>query len=584
MSFYIGSHLGPLIHRSIKLTRHDPSRNAMILHDQSSNQFQLVQTPQSCPHCGQPISTALRRGLDLLNNRLNRNYTYVNNNYFKLLSNASNVDERNGSFDFEPPKLTDASYDRLPENLFTQNYFSKFFAVEQLLGRGSNATVYKVEHFINKFSLGYFAVKKIAIGNDLQGLSRILKEVELLCLLSTSSKNLVKYNHVWLEISRVSEFGPEVPCAFILTEYCDGGNLESLVLNLKTPKLDIEEEKQRIRELRRRRRAGNSSPDIPKKEPRFLSELEILKFFKDIVIGVYELHSHHIIHRDLKPSNCLVSSRYESDTFGLQDGYNEDIYEHFRTLPSILVSDFGESQFEGKIRNSTGVTGTLEFLAPELLSPKDGKDMKSLNDFSKETDIFGLGMILFFMCFGEIPYSSSTDGDYSDLKHQIKYFDINDYLDSQRFRERLYRSDLLDGIYDLLRMVLNRSPRKRPHTEELAKIVDLLLKKILSGHDQIDLGMQIKNDVEVFKHPPEMSSDPVLWKEFSYKLGLLCLEVSTVKYLFENCYTNMEGYWGLKLLLLDVFCIGMSATLSFKLAVQLFFGIVLFNMACLWLF
>lgn len=553
-----------------------------------------------------------RRRSDVFNNRYNRNFKYVNNNYFKLLALSSNFDENqidsqdmlHGSGGLpalevgsssssssvsllthprpdpakilslenenhtsaaaaaatrtrpalplleNPSDLASKLYEELPANLFTQEYFAKFFKVDKLLGRGSNAVVYKVEHFINNFSLGYFAVKKIPIGNDTRGLSRILREVELLCLLSTSNKNLVKYNHVWLEISQVSDFGPQVPCAFILTEYCDGGNLEDMVNNLKTPKDDIETRKQKVRELRKRKRqqerdsgagsgsgsgsAGNGSANINNGEDsnltnsaidnnnygsRLLTIIEILKFFKDIVTGVYELHLNHIIHRDLKPSNCLLSTRYEDPPDDIDPGkvYDEIKYKQYSSLPSILVSDFGESQFEGKTRNSTGATGTLEFVAPELLTPAVATDISQsllankpiLTNFSKKTDMFGLGMILFFMCFGTLPYfmdttpsstfplnnsgqlptrggftaSDTNDTNYSNLKSKIKHFDIKEFFNSLSFKQHYYRDDLPEEMYNLLRNLLSRNPAERMLTPELLKVLNQIIGKEICANN-----------------------------------------------------------------------------------------------------
>ncbi|GMM36503.1 protein kinase [Saccharomycopsis crataegensis] len=541
----------------LKVVLHDPQRDAMIIHDTNSNKFQLIKTTHDhsdgygnnknlhsqssndiqCPNCGHAIrnpgapspsttsssapptksltqqqSSFDRRGSDVFNNRFNRDFKYINNNYFKLLAISSNAHE--GVEDIQEPQLLDMNqappqpkifsldnssqtsntkgmvassklYEELPKNLFTHDYFRKFFKIDKLLGRGSNASVYKVEHFINDFSLGFFAVKKIAIGNDTKGLLRILKEVELLCLLSTSNKNLVKYNHVWLEISQASDFGPKVPCAFILTEYCDGGNLEELVNNLSHPKADIEAQKQRIRELRKQKKRGTGfHQEKGLTSPKFLSLIEVLKFFKDIVTGVHELHSNHIIHRDLKPSNCLISNRHEDlpSEFDQAEFINEEKYKKFLSLPRILVSDFGESQFEGKLRNSTGATGTLEFVAPELLLPKSPTST-SLNEFSKSTDMFGLGMILFFMCFGDLPYQTTfSDLDYSSLKNQIKNFDIIEFFNSSNFYGKYQREDLSSEIYNIMKNLLSRNPIERLSTSELLKLLhQLIAKELYSG-------------------------------------------------------------------------------------------------------
>ncbi|ODV62968.1 protein kinase IKS1, partial [Ascoidea rubescens DSM 1968] len=367
----------------------------------------------------------------------------------------------------------------LPSNLFTQNYFEKFFKINKLLGQGANGIVYKVEHFINDFSLGFFALKKIPIGNS-SNLKKILNEVELLCILSHSNLNLVKYNHVWLEIDSMSQFGPKIPCAFILTEYCDGGNLEELVNDFINPKLSTNEIKNIIRQKRKLKKINKNKDNLnsfPQIETRLLNYLEILKFFKDTTSGVNQLHKNHIIHRDLKPSNCLLSYKYDFKKFSQLDfNYNSNnknkCIQFLNSLPTVFISDFGESQFEGNKRTSTGSTGTLEFVAPEF-----HKKYKNLNEFNKKTDIFGLGMILFFLCFGKLPYSASLfndeeDQEYSELKSEIIKFNIINFFQSNVFKREYYRRDLPLEIYVLLESLLNYDADKRPLTEDILITID----------------------------------------------------------------------------------------------------------------
>lgn len=482
---------------NLNIILHDPSQDLAVVHDSSSNSFQLINTrslpavdpasPKLCPHCGSTIRLEFkRRDSNVFNNRFNRGTKYVNNNYFKLLAEGMAAGEEVklelaplGSTLGEETQGTESlGYSAIPGNLFTPNYFGKFFKIIDLLGKGSSGYVYKVEHFINNYSLGYFAVKKIPIGNDAQGLDKILKEVELFCLLSTCNQNLVKYNHVWLEISQMSEFGPPVPCAFILTEYCDGGNLQDMIDALAKPLLDLQTQKEQIRKARKARRNSQSVPSDSDSR-HTLSYVEILKFFKDIVSGVHELHSNHIIHRDLKPSNCLVSTRYEhSEDFDMAQ-IDSAKYEKYSLLPNILISDFGESQFEGIRRNSTGTTGTLEYIAPELLTPESAAGA-SLHDFTKQSDIFGLGMILFVMCFGKLPYDSdSHDLDYSNLKSKIRNFNIEPFFHSQEFTFGFYRNDLPNEIYKLLLSITNVDASKRPLAPEILKhLNELILKEL----------------------------------------------------------------------------------------------------------
>ena len=75
--------------------------------------------------------------------------------------------------------------------------------------------------------------------------------------------------------------------------------------------------------------------------------------------GLNHLHRHNIIHRDLKPQNLLLH-RYSPEQRYL----------------SVLVSDFGECELMSNVglRTRTGHTGTIEYMAPELLTAdQDGR-------------------------------------------------------------------------------------------------------------------------------------------------------------------------------------------------------------------
>jgi len=350
---------------------------------------------------------------------------FIDSNYFKLLGDsASNNDHV------------------LPDSLFTQGYFNKFFKEIELLGRGARGSVYKVEHCLNGISLGHFALKKITIGDDSNWLLKVLREVTMLCKISFNNSNLVNYNHVWLEVSSINDFGPKIPCAFILQQYCSGGNLEEFILNLKNPTLSPTD----LKTWRLNNKNG-------KLKGRLLNNDEILLIFSQIVSGVSELHKNHIIHRDLKPSNCLLSQAYFTNFINTKPDISK--------IPTILVSDFGESQIEGEKRNATGSTGTLEYTAPELLNFQKGK---LAPQFNKKTDIYSIGMILYFICFAKLPYEST---DFEILQNEIKSFNL-DYLDADD------RDDLLPDFKYLIKNLTSKSPEERMDTDEILNF----LKKI----------------------------------------------------------------------------------------------------------
>ncbi|KAL9111458.1 MAG: hypothetical protein Q9227_004136 [Pyrenula ochraceoflavens] len=329
-----------------------------------------------------------------------------------------------------------ASTHGISSRAFIPNYFHNFFVEEKELGRGGRGVVLLVKHVLDRVDLGYFACKRIPVGDDHEWLEKVLVEVTTLQRLS--HQNLVSYRHVWLENFQINSFGPRVPCAFILQQYCNAGDLHQYVCGSATV-VTKSELKDRVR------RKSKVDSDRPRSsdEPRKLPFDEIYSFFKDITSGLRYLHANGFIHRDLKPNNCLLH----------RTGHEI----------RILVSDFGEVQDQTSIRKSTGATGTISYCAPEVLHRI--RPNGPLGNFSLKSDIFSLGMILYFLCFASLPYRNA------DVLHE----ELED-LDSLRAEVRRWegfnsehqiRPDLPERLYSFLKRLLAVNPDQRPTADEV---------------------------------------------------------------------------------------------------------------------
>ncbi|KAK6454084.1 kinase-like domain-containing protein, partial [Scheffersomyces xylosifermentans] len=385
---------------------------------------------------------------------------FMHHDYFKFL----------GKLEYNESTSSSIPYHSLPADIFNQGYFKRFFKKVPpfTLGSGAHAQVYKVIHVLNEIKLGTYAVKRISIGNQFEMLEQVLNEVLILYELSVkgaNENNLIRYNHVWLELGDIDDSSTfclpdgdnipkdiktQVPYVFILQQYCGGGHLEDLVVgNFQKENQYSWKDKIELERQKRRASRGKAVP-IEENKRKWLTELEIWKFFTDVANGVNYLHLHGILHRDLKPSNCLLDVKFkiaeEPQVFFDTVGECDDELEK---LPKVLVSDFGEGQIIDKrniletniseIRNESanerrGNTGTLEFTAPELwlfsnYDPALGDENKKfINDFSYESDIYSLGLILCYLCCGKLPFSDLLNGelDPQNIKNKIIewYFDL----------------------------------------------------------------------------------------------------------------------------------------------------------------
>ncbi|KAG0133464.1 kinase-like domain-containing protein [Tuber indicum] len=315
----------------------------------------------------------------------------------------------------------------------------KFFVTERELGRGGTGVVLLVRHLLDGVSLGHFACKRVPVGDNHKWLEKVLMEVQLLQQLSHT--NLVSYRHVWLENVHLTTFGPSVPCAFILQQYCNSGDLHNYVLSAAKQTTT-----EQLKDQMRRRSRGEPDLSLGLNKPRKLSFEQIISFFRDIASGLNHLHSNGFIHRDLKPSNCLLN-----DTGVPGQGLR------------VLVSDFGEVQMESAARKSTGATGTISYCAPEVLrkvTPDGGYE-----NFTAKSDIFSLGMILYFMCFGNLPYvgadmMNEENENLDALREEIMAWPGLDE------RTRL-RPDLPERLYQSLMTLISPDPSVRPTAEEI---------------------------------------------------------------------------------------------------------------------
>ena len=124
--------------------------------------------------------------------------------------------------------------------------------------------------------------------------------------------------------------------------------------------------------------AGESLEDAIRRHPAGMPLDEALDWLRGIAAGVVYLHSHGIVHRDLKPGNV------------------------FRDEGIVKLGDYGLSKFISCSRRSgqTESIGTVHYMAPEIANGRYGK----------EIDIYALGIVLYEMLTGRVPFEGESVG------------------------------------------------------------------------------------------------------------------------------------------------------------------------------
>ncbi|AFZ80929.1 protein kinase domain-containing protein [Theileria equi strain WA] len=317
----------------------------------------------------------------------------------------------------------------IPRELLVTGYYKRFFVERKKLGSGSFGHVYYCIHVMDNLVLGDYAVKKVAVGDDRCWLRRVIKEVKVREYLR--HPNIVDYKHSWLELYRLAEIGPMVPWLFILMEYCNGGDLQTLIDN----------------------------SDI------HLSDNEVYALLYDIISGLHHLHSNCVLYRDLKAQNVLLN--------------------YTRSEFRAVLSDFGTCEFlntdmqnalAGNVHTDStgyyqdrGYTGTIEYTAPELFCPN------RCNEYYK-SDMWSLGIILYYISYGRLPY------EHIDPKECKKMIIDHNKL---KLPEHPARSPY---IKMLIYILTEKDPNLRPDCESI--INDVNMQRIFDERSIIEGGRQ----------------------------------------------------------------------------------------------
>ena len=172
------------------------------------------------------------------------------------------------------------------------------------------------------------------------------------------------------------------------------------------------------------------------------------------------MHDLNITHRDLKPENLLLES--------------------CNPFSRVILTDFGMAKMldtRGMERMKTKC-GTVDYLAPEILMNN------GIKGYSQKVDIWSLGVILYAMLSGNLPFEQQDVNSYYLRRNNMSQesFQILNFPESQGW------DTVSADAKDLIKCLLQLNPENRLSVSEIfdhpwissqSEILEKLYSKVL---------------------------------------------------------------------------------------------------------
>ena len=209
----------------------------------------------------------------------------------------------------------------------------------------------------------------------------------------------------------------------------------------------------------------------------------------EIILALEDLHKNDIIYRDLKPQNVLVDSQ----------GH-------------IKICDFGISKFLKPFQRTDTFAGSPNYFAPE---------MNSQDDYDKNSDWWSLGVLLFYIRYGDVPFEYTrenvqkvvnkslyiqSNGRFKDLIEGLLCVDPKNRLGSKNDAEDIKK-------HPFFKEINWEEVKKRKYKTPITPNFEPNILKIIKYEDNDNLKQKVLDD---FKNKKESEENVLFYRGFTF--------------------------------------------------------------------
>ncbi len=345
------------------------------------------------------------------------------------------------------------------------------------LGSGAYGIVYKVKNKVSDNLRAMKVISKELIQSGVDS-NEISNEIKILSRLDHPN------------IMKIYEFFEDKNNFYIITEYCDEGDLAS--------KMD--------------------------KEGKF-SELVVKYFMNQVFIAISYLHSQNVFHGDLKRENILLESLDDSKNaetiISSLDKENLNLEDKLNLLKDlskfeVKLVDFGAAKMFSAHKRMSGIIGTTYYCSPEVID----------NLYREECDEWACGILMYILLTGYPPF----DGDFEEeIFDKIKNKKVNLKCDELK--------KVSINCKNLINLLLQKDPEQRIKAKNALKhpffTENVNMDDLLTENTDMKLLKSLKNNVSKSKFQDAVIAYIAL--NFSNKE-----EEKKIKEIFRKMSSNSE--------------------------------------------